>query len=120
MFITLEMLESKDACYSQLDLFQERFPEGIEVTKEACVLVADKFDWDWAAKNLLPKEDKKAYQEATDTARKAYHEADDTAWKAYQEATDTAWKAYQEATDTARKAYQEAMAFSFGSLTEKY
>jgi hypothetical protein len=87
MFISYQLLLDNDACYSQLRLFREIFPEGIEVTKEACVLVADKFDWDWAASFSLSKEDRKAYEAAIGPAKKAYH---------------------------------EAMAFSFGSLAEKY
>ena len=56
MFLTAAILiQSKRACAKQLALFVETFPDGVEVTPEACAAVADKFDWDWAAQNLLPR-----------------------------------------------------------------
>lgn len=51
--ITKRMLQLKGACASQVALFAELFPKGCEVTVEACLSVADKFDWHWAAHNLL-------------------------------------------------------------------
>ena len=54
MFLTAAILKSKRACVNQLALFSATFPEGVEVTPEVCVSVADKFDWNWAAANLLP------------------------------------------------------------------
>ena len=54
MKITRALLKRKRACASQVALFAELFPDGAVVTETACVAVADKFDWDWAALHLLP------------------------------------------------------------------
>ena len=54
MKITAKILEDKNACPSQLHKFRKLFPDGVEVTAAVCISVADEFDWDWAANNLLP------------------------------------------------------------------
>ena len=56
MKITKHLLQSKGACASQVALFAETFPHGTEITEAVCLAVADKFDWNWAAQNLLPPE----------------------------------------------------------------
>jgi len=58
MKITKRMLQAKGACASQVTLFAETFPHGTEITEAVCLSVDDKFDWNWAAQNLLsPKAD---------------------------------------------------------------
>ena len=54
MFLTKQMLHAKHACKTQYELFVEHFPDGVEVTELVCVSVANIFDWEWAALNLLP------------------------------------------------------------------
>jgi hypothetical protein len=95
--ITYKMLKAKGACESQASLFKELFPNGAPLSVETAVSVADKFDWDWAAINLLTQEGKGAYQEAVAPLCKAYQEAKEPLWKAYQEALAPLYKAYQEA-----------------------
>lgn len=54
MKITARLLKRKGACADEAELFEKLYPDGAEITEAACVAVADKFDWDWAAENLLP------------------------------------------------------------------
>ena len=100
--ITAERLAALGACKQQVNLFRQMFPDGAPLTAETALNVADKFNWDWAAKGLLPPAALKAYEEATAPAGKAYEEA-----------TAPAGKAYEEAKATARKAYEEAKAVAF-------
>ena len=102
MTITLKQLRRKGACEPQVQLFKTTFGQSAEVTIETALKMADKFDWTWAAKKLLPA-----------PAWKAFSEARAQAWKAYEEATATAEKAYEETLATAEKAYDEARATAF-------
>ena len=87
--ITYKMLEAKGACESQASLFKELFPNGAPLSVEIAVSVADKFDWDWAANNLLTQDGKEAYEEAVAPLYKAYKEAVAPLYKAYKEAEAT-------------------------------
>ena len=62
MKITKRLLQSKGACTSQVVLFAETFPHGTEITEAVCLSVADKFDWNWAAQNLLSPESYAEYE----------------------------------------------------------
>ena len=53
MKITLAQLKAKNACSDQVTEFERRFGESVEISEAACLAVADAFDWDWAARNLL-------------------------------------------------------------------
>jgi len=86
MFITLELLEEKDACTTQRKLFQSHFPNGVEVTVEACVAVAGIFDWSWAAEYLLPYGGNSAFEDAFAEAEKVYYDTTDATWEAYEAA----------------------------------
>ena len=55
MRVTAELLRAKDACEDQVNMFESLFPEGVEITQELCVKHAGDFDWNWAAKNFLPR-----------------------------------------------------------------
>lgn len=51
--LTLQTLRYKNVCEKQTDLFWSLFKERVEITEELCVSVANMFNWDWAAENLL-------------------------------------------------------------------
>jgi hypothetical protein len=118
--ITADMLREKQACADQLRVFEERFPNGAEVSEALARELALVFDWEWAAKALLSPSASKAYNEATALAWEAYNEATAPASKAYNEATALAWEAYNEAKATApaSKAYNEALALASKSYNE--
>src|SRR5579863_8838656 len=99
MKITVELLRKKGACKEQMSLFKELFPNGVIVTKAGCLAVADKFNWYWAAHNLLNPNARKAYYEAVAPLSKAYDEACAPINKAYDEAVAIA---FAEATKVKR------------------
>ena len=69
------------ACGRALALFRDLFPEGkAEVSVDSCVAVADKFDWDWAASNLLPAAAQDEYDIAAAVANDVYNRAMSAAW----------------------------------------
>ena len=53
MYITTDLLTRRRACRDQLNLFTSLFPDGVTITQALCIEHADKFDWRWAAQNLL-------------------------------------------------------------------
>jgi hypothetical protein len=91
MRITVDMLRGRGACKLQVEEFERRFPDGVEVSVAAAVAVANIFDWDWAAENLLPC----------------------SAWQAYAAAVEPAWQACDAAVVSAREAYNAGRAEAF-------
>ena len=51
--LTLIVLRAKKACRDQLQEFERRFGDSVEITAELCLSVAEVFDWNWAAEHLL-------------------------------------------------------------------
>jgi len=96
--ITADLLATKGAYCVQLDEFQKRFPNGLDVDtvrpKEIAGLYVE-----WAVNVLLPAPALKVFEEAMAPAQKAYEEAKATAREVFgeAEATDSAWKAFLEA-----------------------
>ncbi len=75
MKISVATLRKKKACADQLKTFEDIFGrEPVEITEALCVAHADKFDWNWAVANLLPKPLWAAY-EAGEAALRAAYEA---------------------------------------------
>jgi hypothetical protein len=62
MKITYELLVKKGACEEQRNKFRERFPEGVELTRELCVANASEFSIEWAAENFLNKKQRADYE----------------------------------------------------------
>ena len=119
MTLTLAHLKSLGACEDQVELFESRFGESVELTKELMIEQSKDFDLDWLADEILSTDDLKAYDEAIASALKAYEEAEAPALKAYEEAAAPAWKAYEEAVAPALKAYDEAGASSLYDILSK-
>jgi hypothetical protein len=53
--LKVQTLIRKGACRDQVSLFRATFGESVEVTEGLCLSIAGKFDFDWAAQNLLPQ-----------------------------------------------------------------
>ena len=103
MIITTKLLERKDACISQVELFQATFGDEAEVTLENCLRAAAVgLDFDWAAQHLLSA-----------TARKQYNETVAPARKQYDETVAPARKQYDETVAKARKMFDEARGRAF-------
>ena len=86
MHLTPEKLYSLGACKPQADRFAALYPGGVKVTRALCFKHARDFDWNWAARNLLPASASRAYKEATASASRAYNEACASASRACDEA----------------------------------
>ena len=111
MKITTEILKSKKACQDQVDLFIETFPEGTEVTEEACLKAASVgIDFEWASENLLNKDQLKAYEKAITPLWEVYEASTIPTWEAYEEAITPLWEAYEEAKAPLWEAYEETKA----------
>ena len=111
MYLTADMLREKDACEDQVTIFEEEWPDGVEVTVEAILRAVELWlDIDWFVHQFLPAPVRKAYNEAMTSAQRAYDEVIAPAQKAYDEGIASARKAYDEVVDPARKAYNEVIA----------
>lgn len=126
MRLTAQMLEQAEACRYQLDLFRERFPEGVVPTEALCLQNQD-FEYEWAAQLLSPEKQKR-FWDIVGQARIEYQAAKDQAWEAYWAAptrtaydadSTQAWEAYRSARCQAWAAQQAAIAAAFGRLWEE-
>ena len=110
MKITYEQLESLDACEDQLNLFQSLFGEEVEVTRELVITHADKFDWDWAAGNLLPRKKQAEYERVNAPAWAEYERVRAPAWAEYKRVTAQALAEYKRVTAQALAEYKRVTA----------
>ena len=105
MKITAELLCAKGACTGQIALFRKFYPKGKNVTLAACLRHATRFNWRWAALNLLSAPAQKACIKRLDTALTTCGKACAAARVAYFRKCAAAW----EARDAARKALTAAL-----------
>ena len=95
MKVTVTLLKRKGACSEQVALFKELFPKGVEITEEVCVGVADKFNWNWAAENLLSVPAYAEYQRVTVPAYAEYQRVRAPAYAEYERVTAPADAKYE-------------------------
>ena len=81
--ITLRMLREREACDKQVELFRSLFGDAVEVTEDAAVAVADRFDWDWAARHFLKAPAGAEYDRVTAAAGAEYDRVRAPAWAEY-------------------------------------
>jgi hypothetical protein len=63
MQVSARILRCKRACTEQVEKFKELFGgDNVVITKELCVKHAQDFDWNWAAKKLLPESLRAEYE----------------------------------------------------------
>jgi len=111
MHLTYRKLKLAGACSQQLKRFRELFPDGVDVTAAACASVAKEFDWDWAARNLLPSRLRAGYE-----AKRA------PLWDDYQAKRTSLWADYEMWADCEDKRallwddYEAKCALLFGRL----
>ena len=113
MKITYEQLESLDACEDQLNLFQSLFGEEVEVTRELVITHADKFDWDGAAGNLLPRKKQAEYERVRAPAWAEYKRVTAQALAEYKRVTAQALAEYKRVTAQALAEYRIKCAPTF-------
>ena len=110
MKITVDMLRKVAACTSQIQLFEQLFPEGVTPTVALCVVHASKFDWDFASRKFLLAPALAQYEAATAPAWAQYKAATAQAWAQYKAAKAPAWAQYEAATAPAWAQYEAATA----------
>ena len=117
--LTLQTLIDEHACLSQAELFSNTFGDSVEVTPELCLSVADKFDWDWAARHLLSSVARADYVRATEACADDYDRVTAPAWADYVRATASAQADYNRATAPAWADYGRVMASAPASYTAR-
>lgn len=106
MKVTVEMLQKHKACRDQVALFKATFPDGARVTEAACLVVADTFNFKWAA-CLLPKD-----------ARRAYYAQRKAIWAEYSVKLNTEMLTSDTKNHTLRVEYKRQKAALFGRIAE--
>jgi hypothetical protein len=66
--ITLQMLQEKGACESQVRLFQQTFGDSVELTEELAKEYGHLFNSEWAAEIFLSDKNAKVYSAAVRAA----------------------------------------------------
>ena len=108
--ITVDMLRKVAACTSQIQLFEQLFPEGVTPTVALCVEHASKFDWDFASRKFLLAPALAQYEAAKAPAWAQYKAATAPAWAQYEAATAPGWARYEAAKAQAWAQYKAATA----------
>jgi hypothetical protein len=93
--LKLSTLSGLKACVDQVALFWETFGESVRVTEELCLSVSDKFDWMWAAENLLSAPAWAEYKRLTDLARAEHERVRAPEWAEYKRITARALVKYE-------------------------
>ena len=119
MKITTRLLKSKGACDSQVALFKELFPKGVEITESACVAVFDKFDWGWAAENLLSAPAYAEYERVRASAYAEYERVTAPASAEYERVRASAYAEYERVHTSAYAEYERVRASTFGRLASQ-
>lgn len=71
--VTLGLLAELGACGSQRREFENLFGnEPVEVTPELCEKHAETFDWDWASRNMLTRDQFREYLRRYGAAKREY------------------------------------------------
>ena len=93
--LKLQTLIDLRACDEQVELFRAKFGESVDITPELCESVASEFDFDWAARNLLPPAALAEFKRVTDAAYAEYRRVRDTAYAEYKRVTAPAYAEYE-------------------------
>jgi hypothetical protein len=92
--LKLSTLVEHNACSGQTKLFKKMFGNSVRVTEKLCLSVADKFNFSWAARNLLTPEALAEYCRVTAPALAEYDRVTASAWAEYDRVAAPAWAEY--------------------------
>ena len=110
MKITKRLLQRKGACSLQVAIFAEIFPHGAEITEATCLSVAHKFDWTWAAQNLLSPESYAEYKRIRAQANAEYKRVRAPAYAEYERVCAPAYAEYDRVRAQAYAEYERVRA----------
>ena len=119
MKITAKLLSGHGACRDDLVRFRDLYPDGVAVTEARCVTQATAWNWNWAARHLLPEPAWPEYKRVEAAAWAEYKRVEAAAWAEYHQANGPAWNEYHQANGPALLAYRRAQAAAFGRLAER-
>lgn len=83
MKITYQQLSDLEACKDQLELFHTLFGDEVIATRRLILEHTEKFNWEWAAENLLPPELFNDFWENTSAGREVLRKEGETLQKAH-------------------------------------
>jgi hypothetical protein len=118
MRITRKLLVRHKACEAQLTLFDQHFPDGIDVTEAGCLAAAQLFQWTWIARRVLQAQAYAEYTRVLAQVGDDYKRATDQACAGYERVRGQAYAEYERATDQAYAEYARRCAAAFGRLAE--
>ena len=115
MFITADQLREHGACERDIEAFEERWPDGVEITEKVCIEAFRKmgFNADWAAVHLLSPPALAQYEKARAPAWAQYVKARAAAWAQYVKARAPAWAQYVKTRASALAQYRKTAASAF-------
>ena len=87
--LTLKQLIKNNACEDQLELFRDTFGRFVEIEEPLAALYARKFNFEWAAGNLLSAEAYFKYSKVRTDACVKYDKVRMPAWVEYEKVRDT-------------------------------
>ena len=114
--LKLSQIEEADARCDQVELFEELFGSEVEVSISLARKHYDKFDWNWAANNLLSVSAWAEYKKVEVSAWAEYKKVEAPALAEYEKATAPALAEYKKATASARAKYKKAIASTWAKL----
>lgn len=117
MKIVSELLERLCACDDRLT-FARDWPDGWVPNRSEAIAAWDKYDWNWAAENLLPAYLFPHYETARAAAKEQYIGARRTL-NSRRKAGEFGWPEFDAKSDGLRKEYRLALAGAFGELMAK-
>jgi hypothetical protein len=118
-YLTLQNLVDAGACESGVEEASKAlgvldYDTPIEVTKERCLALYDKVDFEWALSNLLPWSSTVAARQKMHAVTDPLQAAVNAAWKqSMAKSSEEAWAAYISAKELARSAQLRETAIAF-------
>ena len=121
MKITKQWLVAAYACPSQVEIFDEEWPDGAEITLEN-YLLAVKLDLNvnWLLKRIFSAPAQEAYIKAIAQALEAYDKVVPAASKGYNRAMAASREAYHRVMAEALEAYNITAGTAFIAIYKKY
>lgn len=116
--ITAKLLKDQGACVKQLRAFKQRWPKGVIPTRELAINHAKRFDWDWAAYNLLSAPALAEYDRIRASAWVEYGRVCASAWGARERVCAPALAEYDRVCGSARAEYDRIRATTFVDCLE--
>ena len=117
--IALSLLESKGACVGSLATFRELFGDtSPELTDENALKYADKFDWTWAASNLLTVDNKVEFEKVRAAALAEYEKVCAAALAEYEKLRAAAKAEYEKIRAPALAEYEKLRAAAWAEFAK--